>query len=239
MQYGGDIDEVCELVNGVELVLRVDDSFNAYLLKAMKNNNGAAVFLLSDVFGFEDSGTRDFVYRLSCNGYNVLLPDLYRGEPWSKDRPRSEFEEWRRKHRPQRVASDIDIFAKWILDEFSAAGLSYKLTIVGFYFGGGRLVETLARDIESHFGANVCFYGTRFDPSLNSHLKIPVSFIVGENDPLCPLDLLRQMESQLKGSQVCIYTGAENTRFAQRKRLTQGSLLFPNHEEWVKKEVVE
>jgi len=34
-------------------------------------------------------------------------------------------------------------------------------------------------------------------------------------------------------------TGAENTRFAQRKRLTQGSLLFPNHEEWVKKEVVE
>ena len=66
-----------------------------------------------------------------------------------------------------------------------------------------------------------------------------MSFIVGENDPLCPVDLLRQMESQLKGSQVCIYTGAENTRFAQRKRLTQGSLLFPNHEELVKKEVVE
>ena len=94
MQYGGDIDEVCELVNGVELVLRVDDSFNAYLLKVVKNNNGAAVLLLSDVFGFEDSGTRDFVYRLSCNGYNVLVPDLFQGEPWSKDRPRSEFEEW-------------------------------------------------------------------------------------------------------------------------------------------------
>ena len=113
----------------------------------MKNNNGAAVLLLSDVFGFEDSGTRDFAYRLSCNGYNVLVLDLYRREPWRKDRPRSEFEEWRRKHRPQRVASDIDIFAKWLLDEFSAAGLSYKLTIVGFCFGGGHLVETLARDI--------------------------------------------------------------------------------------------
>ena len=87
MQYGGDIDEVCELVNDVDLVLRVDDIFNAYLLKAVKNNNGAAVLLLSDVFGFEDSGTRDFVYRLSCNGYNVLVPDLYRGQPWRKDRP--------------------------------------------------------------------------------------------------------------------------------------------------------
>lgn len=207
VQSEGDIDEVCELVNGVELVLGEQDSFNAYLLKAMKNNNGAAVLLLSDVFGFEDSGTRDFAYRLSCNGYNVLVPDLYRGEPWSKDRPQSEFEEWRRKHLPQRVARDIDISAKWLVDEFSAAGISDKLGIVGFCFGGGRLVETLARDTQSHFGAAVCFYGTRFDPSLASQLKIPVLFIVGENDPLCPVDLLRQMESQIKGSQVCVYAG--------------------------------
>lgn len=205
VQSEGDIDEVCELVNGVELVLGEEDSFNAYLLKAVKNNNGAAVLLLSDVFGFEDSGTRDFAYRLSCNGYNVLVPDLYRGEPWSKDRPQSEFEKWRRKHLPERVASDIDISAKWLLEEFSAAGISDKLGIVGFCFGGGRLVETLARDAQSHFGAAVCFYGTRFDPSLASQLKIPVLFIVGENDPLCPVDLLRQMESQIKGSHVCVY----------------------------------
>ena len=32
-------------------------------------------------------------------------------------------------------------------NEFSAAGISYKMTIVGFCFGGGHLVETLARDI--------------------------------------------------------------------------------------------
>ena len=37
VQYGGNIDEVCELVNGVELVLRVDDSFNTYLLKPGKS----------------------------------------------------------------------------------------------------------------------------------------------------------------------------------------------------------
>ncbi|GLJ55052.1 hypothetical protein SUGI_1181660 [Cryptomeria japonica] len=202
-------EEVCELVNGIELLLgeEEDDSFNAYLLKAVKNNNGAAVLLLSDVFGFEDSGTRDFAYRLSCNGYNVLVPDLYRGEPWHKDRPQSEFEEWRRNHLPARVASDIDTSAKWLLDEFSAVGISDKLGIVGFCFGGGRLVETLARDTQSRFGAAVCFYGTRLDPSLAAQLKIPVLFIVGENDPLCPVDLLHKMESQIKGSQVRVYPG--------------------------------
>ncbi|KAH9317782.1 hypothetical protein KI387_019551, partial [Taxus chinensis] len=132
---------------------------------------------------------------------------LYRGEPWDKDRPQSEFEEWRRKHLPERVESDIEISAKWLLDEFSAIGITDKLGIVGFCFGGGCLVETLARDTQSHFGAAVCFYGTRLDPSLAAHLKIPVLFIVGENDPLCPVDLLHKMESQIKGSQVCVYAG--------------------------------
>ncbi|BAS94145.1 Os05g0429500, partial [Oryza sativa Japonica Group] len=41
----------------------------AYLLKAVKNNNGTGVLLLSDVFGFEDSATRDFAYRVACHGY--------------------------------------------------------------------------------------------------------------------------------------------------------------------------
>jgi len=62
-------------------------------------------------------------------------------------------------------------------------------------------VETLARDTQSHFGAAVRFYGTRFDPSLASQLKIRVLFIVDENDPLCPVDLLRPMESQI--TQIC------------------------------------
>ena len=63
-------DEACELVSGLEISIgEGDDSINAYLLKAMKNNNGTGILLLSDIFGFEDSSTRDFAYRVSCNGY--------------------------------------------------------------------------------------------------------------------------------------------------------------------------
>lgn len=63
-------DEACELVNGVELLIgEGDDEINAYLFKAVKNNNGAGILLLSDVFGFEDSATRDFAYRVACTGY--------------------------------------------------------------------------------------------------------------------------------------------------------------------------
>lgn len=63
-------DEACELVNGIELSIgEGEDSIEAYLFKAVKNNNGTGVLLLSDIFGFEDSATRDFAYRVACNGY--------------------------------------------------------------------------------------------------------------------------------------------------------------------------
>jgi carboxymethylenebutenolidase len=65
-----DDDEACELVSGSDLVIgEGDDSVRAYLFKAVKNNNGTGILLLSDVFGFEDSATRDFAYRVACNGY--------------------------------------------------------------------------------------------------------------------------------------------------------------------------
>jgi carboxymethylenebutenolidase len=67
-------DEACELVNGVDLLIgEGEDTIHAYLLKAVKNNNGSGVLLLSDIFGFEDSSTRDFAYRVACNGYKCVL----------------------------------------------------------------------------------------------------------------------------------------------------------------------
>jgi len=65
-----DDDGACELVSGSDLVIcEGDDSVSAYLFKAVKNNNGTGILLLSDIFGFEDSATRDFAYRVACNGY--------------------------------------------------------------------------------------------------------------------------------------------------------------------------
>lgn len=62
----GEEEEACELVNGTEVSV---DGVEGYLLTAVKNNNGTGLLLLSDVFGFQDSATRDFAYRVACNGY--------------------------------------------------------------------------------------------------------------------------------------------------------------------------
>lgn len=64
------VDEACELVNGTEITIEDQgDVIQAYLFTAVKNNNATGVLLLSDIFGFQDSATTDFAYRVACNGY--------------------------------------------------------------------------------------------------------------------------------------------------------------------------
>ncbi|KAJ1389204.1 Dienelactone hydrolase [Sesbania bispinosa] len=202
-------DEACELVSGVELSLgEDDDNIRAYLFKAVKNNNGTGLLLLSDIFGFEDSFTRDFAYRVACNGYNILVPDLFRGNPWTKDQPKTEFEQWIARQNPERIAKDISTWTKWLVDEFMAAGISKKLGIIGFCFGGGRVLEVLAQDQGACFGTGISFYGTRMDPLVASQIKAPVLFILGDNDPLCAVSETENIQKKIdKGSKVVIFPG--------------------------------
>lgn len=79
-------DEACELVNGVELSIgEGTDSINAHLFKAVKNNNGTGLLLLSDIFGFEDTSTRDFAYRVACNGYKYAMLLNFRLLLWENE----------------------------------------------------------------------------------------------------------------------------------------------------------
>ncbi|KAL7166624.1 hypothetical protein ACSBR2_037317 [Camellia fascicularis] len=83
-----------EDVNGVEISIgEGDDSILAYRFTAVKNNNGTGILLLFDILGFEVSSTRDFAYRVACNGYNVLVLDLFHADPWAKDKPKTLFKE--------------------------------------------------------------------------------------------------------------------------------------------------
>ncbi|KAK6940349.1 Dienelactone hydrolase [Dillenia turbinata] len=202
-------DEACELVSGMEFSIGEGvDSVRAYLFRAVKNNNGTGILLLSDIFGFEDSSTRDFAYRVACNGYNVLVPDLFRGDPWPKGRSKAMFEEWLAKHNPERVARDISASTKWMVDEFVTAGISKKLGIIGFCYGGGRLIDVLAQDQGVYFGTGISFYGTRMNLTTASYVEVPVLFVSGDSDQLSPVSLLNDMERIIgRGSRVVIFEG--------------------------------
>ncbi|KAH0776417.1 hypothetical protein KY290_007828 [Solanum tuberosum] len=201
-------DEACELVNGVELSIGDGvDSIDAYLCNAVKNNNGTGILLLSDIFGFEDSFTRDFAYRVACNGYNVLVPDMFRGNPWRKDEPKALFEQWIGSVDKQQVVRDIFTSTKWMANEFVAAGISKKFGVIGFCFGGGLLIDILAQDQGSEFGVGISFYGTRIDLSVASKIEVPLLLIAGDNDPLCPVNVLKEVENNANGCKMVVFEG--------------------------------
>ncbi|GJN06799.1 hypothetical protein PR202_ga24561 [Eleusine coracana subsp. coracana] len=114
---------------GADLVVHEgDDSICSYLFDAVTNKNGTGIRLLSDIFGFEDSATCDFAYHVTCNGYNVLVPDLFRGNPWRKSLPTDGFEQWLSRHTPGCVSGDACM--RWLVDEFMAVGDSKKLGVI-------------------------------------------------------------------------------------------------------------
>lgn len=118
------------------------------------------------------------------------------------------FEEWLSRQEPQRIAKDISTSTKWLVDEFVAAGISKKLGIIGFCFGGGRVIEVLARDQGACFGTGVSFYGTRMYSSQAANIKVPVLLITGDKDPLCPVVVLKELESSIgRGSRVVVFEG--------------------------------
>lgn len=200
-----DDDDACELVNGMELSIgeQPHHSIPAYLFKAVKNNNGTAILLLSDLFAFQHSSIRDFAYRLACIGFNVLLPDLVHEDVWEK--PPAEH---CAKQEMQRIAEDIGTVTKWLTEEFSAAGLSMKLGIIGFGYGGGRVIDVLARDEGTCFLIGASIYGTQVDPSLATKVKVPVLLISGDNDPLCPVSVMKDLEKGMgEGSKLVIFGG--------------------------------
>ncbi|CAN6932199.1 hypothetical protein Bca4012_098531 [Brassica carinata] len=205
VQVDDDEEETCELVNRTEVSI---DGVEAHLLTAVKNNNGTGLLLLSDVFGFQDSSTSDFAYRVACNGYNVLVPDLFRGDSWSKNRPGSEYEEWRRGHDMNRILKDTTTLTEWMVDEFAAAGISKKLGVIGFCFGGGRVVDVLAADKNGYFSTGISFYGTRINSAVAGDVHVPVLFIAGDIDPLCQVEGLKEIVEKIgEESKVLVFEG--------------------------------
>jgi carboxymethylenebutenolidase len=83
---------------------------------------------------------------------SVLVPDLFRGNPWSKQKSKEQFEERRATHPPDRLENDIKTSADWLSHAlFEEGAVTKGLGIVGFCFGGGKGIQALARDTKCRY----------------------------------------------------------------------------------------
>jgi dienelactone hydrolase len=107
------------------------------------------VLLLSDVAGPFTQYTQTLADKIAfeCQPVVVLVPDLFRGKPWtmindtsSRNEDGLSYEEWRSMHPDRRVDVDIRAAASVLRERYAVSSLA----IWGTCYGGGRALEAAA-----------------------------------------------------------------------------------------------
>ncbi len=163
---------------------------NAYLAESESDKG---ILLFHDIFGYQLPEMRKFADLLNAAGYVVLLPDLYRGNPWPLDADWSNHETWRQSHSPHRVMQDV------INANLSLRSRVDKVVSIGFCWGGDVTFNFAQTE---HCDAAVICYGTRMNASDTAKLKCPVLVIFGGADPVIPNNQVDQFADALAQSPV-------------------------------------
>lgn len=105
---------------------------------------------------------------------SILLPNLFCGNPWTKDQRNTQFEKWIVTHNPEKIAKDITAWTEWLTGEFmTTEGVFKKLGVIGFCFGRSKVLEVLGQDQDACFGIGLSFFGTRIIDSLIEVTDLP------------------------------------------------------------------
>ena len=158
---------------------------NAYLAET---DSDKGILLFHDIFGYRLPEIRVFADLLRAKGYVVLLPDLYRGNPWRPDADWSGHETWRQSHSLQRVMVDVINANQYLRSKVK------KVASIGFCWGGD--ITFNFAQTEQCDAAIIC-YGTRMNAVDAANLKCPVLAMFGDSDPVIPSEQVQQFGNAL------------------------------------------
>ncbi|GFQ01275.1 endo-1 3 [Phtheirospermum japonicum] len=167
-----------------------------------------AVILASDVFGFEIPHLRQIADKVGAAGIYTLVPDFFKGDPFVSDDPKKPFNDWIKKHLPEKGIDD----AKPLIEALKSKGIT-KIGAAGFCWGGKVTVD-LAKI--SDVQAVVLLHPTGVTVQDIQGVNVPTAILGGQNDALVSPNLLRQFELALEAkrpkvdSLLKIFPGAEH-----------------------------
>jgi carboxymethylenebutenolidase len=147
------------------------------------------VILIHDVFGYKYDEMRRIADLIAQAGFDVIVPDLYRGKPYEMDWGWDKFPEWLKNHPDARIQSDIKAAAQFMRTRVK------KLAILGFCWGG---LQAFNAGKTGLFDSVVDFYGSRMDPATAKEITCPFFGIFGDKDQGIPLEQVHALEAELK-----------------------------------------
>lgn len=134
-----------------ESTLRALPSVHAFVAQPTDVDTKHGVVLLSDVHGYADASTRSVAEMFASSGFSTVVPDLFNGNPWQPQWDKAtQYETWR-------ASIDLSLTRRAI----TAAITQFETySLLGFCFGGGRVMETLCDDDILMPTSAIAFYPT-------------------------------------------------------------------------------
>ncbi|KAJ9490154.1 hypothetical protein VN97_g3103 [Penicillium thymicola] len=155
-------------------------NIQAYLSYPPDKKTGNAILFLSDIFGLDLVNSQLIADQYAANGYFVVMPDLFKGDPVPMDHPESfSVMDWLQGHLPQHTDPIINEVLKEMRDSFGCEWVGG----VGYCYGGKFVCRYLrAGQIDVGFIAHPTF----IEPDELKAIQGPLSIAAAANDYLFP-----------------------------------------------------
>jgi dienelactone hydrolase len=175
------------------------------------SESNKAIVLMYDIFGFGAPPTNGNVRRvadqLASDGFLVVMPDFYRGNPWSLENfpppDKEAFGAWWSTTASLEVVQST--LQSLVLPYLQDRGVE-STGVIGFCWGG--LMATSMSGENSPFSGMVSIHGARLTGELAEQMTIPGCFLPASDDP--SIEPVREVLDQKAFGDRCVYQTFEN-----------------------------
>ncbi|KAM7255909.1 hypothetical protein ACFE04_011650 [Oxalis oulophora] len=150
-----------------------------------------AIVLISDVFGFEAPKLRKLADKISAEGFFVVVPDFFYGDPIIEFTPEFDIQSWLKKHNIEKGCEDT----KLVIDALKSRGFS-AVGAAGFCWGG-MVVVKLADTDDQIIKAGILLHPGPIAVEEFENVKIPLQILGAEIDHTSPPEKVKQFEEIL------------------------------------------
>ncbi|KAF4303258.1 Sec1-like protein [Botryosphaeria dothidea] len=198
---------------------------NSYVTYPEDKSTHTAILFLTDAMGHVGINAQLMADQFAANGYFVVMPDLFHGDPVPFDVNMETFDlkGWVSKHQPRRVSPVVDS----VLKEMRGTLGCKRIGSVGYCFGAKYVILNLKGGdlIDAGFVAHPSFVEMH---ELKAMTR-PLSIAAAEDDFIFPTTKRRESEDaliEIKATyQIALYSGTEHG-FATRSDLSKRHLRF-------------
>jgi len=187
-------------------------NISTYITYPEDKQTANAILILPDVIGHEFINAQLIADQFAANGYFVVMPDLFEGDPIQLNRPEGfDIMKWLQTGGPEGKGhgpGQVDPIVTAIIKEMRENLGVKKIGAVGYCFGAKYVARFLAKGKGVDVG---CMAHPSFvDPEEVKAMTGPLSIAAAETDEIFPADKRRLTEDILKEMtipyQVCLYS---------------------------------